>query len=175
VIWGAESRDPFAWHWCVEQKGEVVAPWQRLELAVQPLTQPRRRGEVEVSLRAQFSRAPDTLLFTMMEPPASSMVPAAVRGWLPASWRGTSNVRVHRWHEVRSGTWRDVGCRDAVSLKPHGDAVLALVGDDRSVVEAWPLPPRDPKPAALAIAGVCMAGTWWACGRRYRRRIRMAE
>ena len=175
MVWGAESRDPFAWHWCVQKQGEVVVPWRRLELAVQPPTQPRRPGEIEVSLRAQFVRAPYTLLFTMLEPPASNMVPAAVRGWLPESWRGTNNVRVHRWHDVRSGAWRDVGCRNAAPLKPHGDAVLALVGDDRSIVESWPLPPRDPKPYSLAVAAICMVATWWLCAWRYRRRMRLAS
>ena len=79
---------------------------------------------------------------------------------------------------VPSGSrWLDVGCPDGdISTLVREGAFLCLRKTyDRTVLQSWPLPPRDPKWPALGVAALCMAGTWWMCAKRYRRRISLTS
>src|SRR5262249_35444480 len=123
----------------------------------------------------QVSGRPE-LITALHEPNAANQLPERIRQWpLFADLSGTS---MHwRWHDWKRNIWRVIGADSSDSYPQLRSNALFLRarGSDGSVIESWPLPPRDPRPPAVAIAALCMAATWWLCAWRYRRRIRLAS
>ena len=127
---------------------------------------------------AMATRIPQTdrMIVQTAEPSLTAMVPGALKGWLPGSLPAEEKEAVCRWHDWKTGAWRDVGCRhpDYVQVRTNELIVIASDAKEATVLESYPLPPRDPKPPAIIITALCMAGTWWLCARRYGRRMRLA-
>jgi len=84
-------------------------------------------------------------------------------------------ILVHRWHDPSTDRWRPIGLENAFQIQVHDHGIIALVRDKdgTTLLQSWPLPPRDPKWPALGVAALCAAGTWWACARRYQRKMQV--
>jgi hypothetical protein len=104
-------------------------------------------------------------------------LPETVQMLLPATRTpGTSSWR-YRWHDWETGEWRLVGCSGGViddQVRPSALLTITDIGPQSTLLQSWPLPPRDPKWPALGVAALCTAATWWLCARRFRKRMRLA-
>jgi len=177
-LWVAERSKPFSLWWCLQRYGRVLAPWRQWPFSGQE----SRFGVhgypmgVHVSARASILSPPNQLLFETDEAAPASVIPTTIRDWIPNALRMPWSVRRFRWHNWATGEWRDVGYDTYYGhlYWTENAFIGAGVKDGQLTIESWPLPPRDPKPPALAIAALCMGGAWWLCAWRYRRRKRLA-
>lgn len=98
-----------------------------------------------------------------------SSLPKTVDSLLPAKWGKRERVMRSRWHDWERNEWRLVGCPDdLVDAQIRSNALLSISdsGGQHSILQSWPLPPRDPKRPASAAALIVVAATWWLCRRR---------
>ena len=103
---------------------------------------------------------------------AVAMVPDALRSFFPNSLGWTYEERL-RWLDAGSSENRDVGCRffdKPPAVRPNAVFVACNTPEGRKTVECWPLPPRDPKRGAAAIAALSSAAAWIFFARRAARR-----
>jgi hypothetical protein len=113
----------------------------------------------------------EAILLPFSEQTASAVVPEALRANLPLAWQADQELRV-RWR--RGDDSHDVGCRDKSFLLQLQVRTDALITSANGLLQSWPLPPHDPKWPALGVAALCAAGSWWACAKRYARRMKQA-
>jgi hypothetical protein len=162
----------------VLNEGRVTLPWRPFPFpladgAAYVMRRSGRFGGVAV----HFVPEADALVWQTKEPPLQESLPAFLHGRLPDSWRWDRFACRTRWYDLRRDEWRDVGlttCTDWIDVRRQVLYVVTGSSSEGCRLEAYPLPPSDPKPPALAITGVCIAATWWLCARRYRRRARLA-
>jgi len=94
---------------------------------------------------------------------AVAMVPDVIRGLLPNSLGWTHEERL-RWLDRDSKESRDVGCRyfdKPPAVRRDRVFVACNTPERRQTLECWPLPPRDPKRPAAAIAILSSAAAWF--------------
>ena len=173
--WIAERREPFAAWYTLRHHGEDAAAWRRIP--IEDCKRPSaddRYGRIAATA-VEFVEPPRTLVFRVVDPAeedwATSNVEKCVR-WLQ-SCVPTSGAH---WLDRQSGAWRAVGVGRTIRASAvRGDSFLTCTtsADGRSILQSWPLPPRDPKWPALGVAALCTVGTWWMCAGRYRRRTRL--
>jgi hypothetical protein len=154
--------------WFRVKRGDDDLPWRKFPY---PLCEPAMSKGVRVSFAIVPGRT--QLVATTEETPLIHSLPEALAERASESWRDPSTKT--RWHDWSRGSWLDVGPTSNFEAKEvRHDMLLTLTwpNNGTQVVESWPLPPRDPKLPALGIAAGCMAGVWWVCARRYRKRLR---
>jgi len=172
-VWVAESRDPFAASWLIRPRGAVRNDWHRIAFpdGVRPMDVPFKGDAVATTV--SFAESPRTLVF-QVEPREEGELPHSLLArWVP--WLELESGAF--WLDSKTNAWRNVGCAPGIkAAMVHGAAYLVtyVSPDGRSLLQSWPLPPRDPKWPALGVAALCTAGTWWACAKRYRRRMNRA-
>ena len=172
LFFAASRSQPEYWY-CVERGGKSIVPWRKLPMHF------IQGGAYPFDARPfLIQRVPERDQFVCkgLEAPWSSSLPESVHAWGPAILSARQTVK-HRWHDWNRNEWRYVGdLDDAEKYQTRQNRVLSLTrGDGYScILQSWPLPPRDPKWPALGVAALCAAGTWWACAKRYRRRMNRA-
>jgi len=161
-------------YWLLVESEAQARGWRRLPDGLQPhqnkLEMLLDRGYVRpIPGRAQY-------LVQTVEPSIAGAIPEALASRLPESWASRASAPRVRWYDASRDEWRDAGPADARTFQARADSlfVVAETPERTQALESWPLPPRDPRPPALAIAALCMAATWWLCAWRYRRRKRLA-
>jgi len=182
MAYGAAPSDrrPGLWLWISDGEA-VLAPWRQYP---NPLYGTRTwkdpfggRGALEIGAPSAFLvPRRDALVVVVVEPTIVDSLPAAVAKTVPTNSTLRGRGRTISWYGWDTGEWlRIANLSSLVDLQPRPTSLLTLVRDgDSLILQSWPLPPRDPKPPALAIAALCMAGTWWVCAWRYRRMMRLA-
>ena len=169
TVWTAVNDAGDGW-FCIEEKSQPAAPWRRFPYSLdRSFVGGGLLGFIQVPGRTE-------LLVVSVEPSLATMVPDAIIGWLPANWQDTQQFRC-RWHDWRANAWRDAGLPDTVThwhVRTNALVTTSPIHEGLATLQSWPLPPRDPRPLALAIAALCTAATWWVCARRYRRRMQRA-
>jgi len=155
-----------------ESEDYQMHPWKEIPF---PLVVRRDHMGFRHGVRATLVPGSSAVLVHASEPPAIEALPVWARGVVPQKWKDwREEQQVCRWCDLTRDLWRYVGCT-AIQTQVRPDALIVVGKEgDRTVLQSWPLPPRDPGPYALAIAALCMAGTWWWCAWRYRRRMRRA-
>jgi hypothetical protein len=146
----------------------VEAPWRRYPFPLNgPETFPWNAGSFTLSAIPQRHE----LISVAYEPSLEESLPQAIRNVGPARWKSPPGVRAVRWHDWKSNDWRLVeSFANSTGVHLAHRAVLTHTWPEEgeSVLQSWPLPPRDPKWPALCVAVLCSAATWWVFARRYR-------
>lgn len=115
-----------------------------------------------------------------IDPTIASILPKSLSSGLPADWRAQKRINT-RWHDWISDEWRNVGSpTDEVLCQLRPNAYITRKtswDDDESTLQlqSWPLPPRDPKWLAAAVAGLSFLATWRLCSRRTKTRARLVK
>jgi hypothetical protein len=164
-VWTAlDKRNDSLW-FSVERDGRTILPWRAFPFPTQESLVPSQ-GFREVPGRPE-------LVSKLDEPSVSSPFARMVHRINPTWGAENESTLKFRWHDWERNVWRDVGCPDGVGESRVRSNALLTTSRSRgtNLLQSWPLPPRDPKWPALGIAAACMAGTWWACARSYRRRV----
>jgi hypothetical protein len=174
-VWTSESPNQYSFWWCLEHRGEVVVPWRR---APHSEDSPRhydangRDQRIAATTRIVPLDLPWEFLFQTREPHWSSSLPEVARRWLPKRWDRSPGPRF-RWHDVRTNDYLDIGS-DSSTQNAHWtkSAFFTTSSSENgdTLLQSWPLPPRDPKKPAMAAAVVAMAATWWFFHRRAKKR-----
>jgi hypothetical protein len=178
----AQLDPPAAWASLVEPS-DPVPKWCRLPIQLfiyETFISSSRESNKRTLSGVRSWRVParPQLIVGGLTQPLSASVPETILGLLQPTKEAVDYVWTYRWLEWPSRSWRPIGCTENVAdIQVRPSAFLTLVNTDResSILQSWPLPPRDPRPPALAIATLCTAGMWWLCAWRYRRRTRLAQ
>jgi hypothetical protein len=172
-IWTAFDWEQRAGAFGVFRNGEPIQPWRRVPFSIQ---MPPFVWFVEPLEKE--SDPPRRWLVHLWEPSLRDSLPTTIQNWAPASLQ-INDVRPRLyWYDADRNDWRWIGtnCRgDDYCLRVGSVVTLDETSKEVHSLRRWPLPPRDPKWPALGIAAACMAGTWWACATRYKRRKRLAS
>lgn len=110
----------------------------------------------------------NALLFLSRESSLWSLLPSSIQECITANG-GHGEDRI-RWHDWKLHEWRDVGCAgDVEGIQIRPNAMMAVMKTDagaRTLLQSWPLPPRDPKWPAAATGVLSFLGLWWALKKR---------
>ena len=153
-------------------RGEkLIEPW----LAIPFKT--RRVGYEDGNGEPHSTNHHRQFVFETLEPHWSRSIPTTFRRFLPTAWRDDDDQPRYRWFDSRTGGWRDVGCRQrAEKTRVLSDSFLTISSGMKTgewVLQSWPLPPRDPKWPAIAIALISAAAVWRLRTKRAAKRVRM--
>jgi len=173
-VWTANSLDPKgSWIW-LQRAADEKPHWRRVPYDIQVDYKISHhhgvtsKTETLEGADAYIVTGTSQLVVQTLEPSLGAMIPQALCGWLPNAWSKDGVDVRYRWHDWDRNGWRDIGCRNPYETQVRGDALLALSeqNQDRTTLECWPLPPRNLKWLAAAIAVVSAAAVWWLCAKR---------
>ena len=177
-VWAThDSGEDMQIWFTIRGRGRPLNAWRKYPF---PIPSSQRSGCVVSTFGPAFQFVPGRtdLVAACSDLPLAAAIPEGLRRYAPKDWDYSRPEPNYRWHQWEKDEWREVGCHAGVrSTHVLSNAYLTVTQseDSQAYVSSWPLPPRDPKPPALAIAALCMAGTWWLCAWRYRRRTRLAS
>lgn len=175
-IWCADSgeSDPEV-YFLVHRSGDSRGRWTRVpfEVHYQSFLSISRGASTRAFPR--FIPGADAIFVRSFDPPIAQLLPAWAGEALPESWSLQRATCRARWYDLTTGAWLDVGgeapfYRDDLQLDSNAVYFLRHASEGGKRLESWPLPPRDPKPAAAAISVVSATFVWWICAQRFARR-----
>jgi hypothetical protein len=179
-LWNTVDEDRSQFWFSIQNDEREVLPWRKFPFPIIPI----EIGDVFYESYEPGCRlipGMTAMIFSSKVRPVHDLLP---EGWRWGEWKYDAPATCYLWHDWKTNTWRDVGLRtdftdlgdgfhDKVRIV-RSNALLAVRDDLRegTIIESWPLPPRDPKWPALGVAALATAGTWWGCANRYARRMR---
>jgi hypothetical protein len=172
VVWTDRADESSPRWFMVTQNRRTLAPWRRY-----PFTALSVNG-IDIGLAPFPSYAvpgSNEIIFWSDEPTLWSLLPSGFRIANSSGLGGRGVEERLRWHNWETNEWRDVGCcGDVEDIQIRPNALIAVVKEDngaRTLLQSWPLPPRDPKWPAAGMAALSFAGAWGLCARRAKKKM----